>query len=381
MLKITTTKTNLANAIRIVENATKGGDDATISSHFLFRVVDGVVSVLASTGDKLCAVAPVVDATVTGDVTKVFTLSAWRFGQFLNISPDGNCTIDFDGTQSKVALDGRTMRFPSLDPSTFPFWDETFKTATETATVTASKLFLALTFLRPFVSNMDTRTPQMAATECRGGVLWASDSQSLANVAVPGLTNCTMRVHFADIPVLNSFLGLDQTAMISVRESPSTLFFVRPDGGVLGVTRWTYAFPTLKLDRDNPRASFTVNVENLRYGIRFLSVAMAKGDDYIRFEFRNNKLVLSVAAVAGDREEFVVDTKSVENIDKLVAENRSTFEINTNHITSILGSVTVDVATFGVNWTDKNGYILYKRTVGEKEDASDYIAIMVWRKK
>lgn len=374
-MKITSTKADIVAATRIVENAVQGGDDATISSHFLFRVTDRGLQVLSSNGKRLLASAFVQNAAIDGD-HKSFTVSAWRFSQLLKLSPEGPCIIDFDGSTSKVHIDGRTIRFASLDPSSFPHWDSTFDVAVDVGTVSAGRLFSALSYIRPFVSNMDTRTPALAATECRDGSFLASDSQSLSKVTVAGLEKSTIRIHFGDIPGVNAFLGLDRDVDVSIREHETTIFFVRPDGGVYGVSRWTHAFPNLKVDSNTVRASFTIDVESFRYGIRFLSVAAAKGDDRLRFSFRDGSLILSVAAVAGDREEFTVVTKNLDGIDSLVEVNKGEFDINTNHITGILDTVDDETVTFGVNWTPKNGYILHRHSVG----GDDHVAIVVWKK-
>jgi hypothetical protein len=374
-MKITTTKNNITAAVRIVENAIAGGDDGNLSSHFLFRVVDGVLNILASNGKRLLASATVADATIEGEV-KPFTVSAHRFGLLLKLSPESACTLDFDGSSTKVQVDGRTLRFASLDPSAFPYWDNAFTDAKETATPVAGRLFAALSYIKPFVSTMDTRTPALAATECREGTLWATDSQSLATTTVAGLEKASIRLHYSDIPPVNAFLGLDQDATVSIREHASTIFFVRADGGVFGVSRWTQEFPKLKLDRDTTKASFSVDAENFRYGLRFLSVASAKDDDRIRFEFKDSKVVLSVAAVAGGREEFTVETKAVVDITALSENGREGFDVNGDHISAILDTCTDDILTFGINWTAKNGYLLYKQMV----DGDEYLAVVVWKK-
>jgi DNA polymerase III sliding clamp (beta) subunit (PCNA family) len=373
-VKIVSTKAAITAATRIVENAVAGGDDATLASHFLFHVADGSVTVLASNGKRLLASAPVTGATVEGDAGS-FTVSAWRFSQLLNLSPEGPCTLDFDGSSTKVQIDGRTIRFASLDPASFPYWDKVLGEAKVTATIKAGVLFGALSYIKPFVSNLDTRQPALSATECRDGTMWATDSQSLATATVPGLKDCGIRIHYADIPPVNAFLGLDADADIIVREHPTTIFFVRSDGGVFGVSRWVHEFPKLKLD-STTRASFTLTTENLRYAIRFLSVASAKDDDKLRFDFRDGKVVLSVAAVAGGREEFEADTKAIVGVESMSEIGRSSFDVNSNHVTAILNTVTDETVTFGVNWTAKNGYILYRHAV----DGGEYVGIVVWRK-
>jgi len=293
----------------------------------------------------------------------------------LNMSPDATCTLDFDGSSTKVHIDGRTIRFASLDPSAFPYWDNALNDALSTATVKAGKLFSALSYIKPFVSTLDTRTPALASTECREGILWATDSQSLATASVVGLEKSSLRVHYADIPAVNAFLGLDTDLEISIKEHATTTFFVRPDGGVFGVSRWVHEFPKLKMD-GSIRASFTVDADNFRYGLRFLSVASAKTDDRIRFEFRDNKAVLSVDAVAGGREEFEVQTKSIDQLGSLIEAGKTTFDVNGNHLSAVLAITDGDTVTFGVNWTAKNGYLLYKHPV----EGDEYVAVVVWRK-
>jgi hypothetical protein len=293
-MKIVTSTAALIAATNIVQSAVAGGDEAHLPSHFLFRIVGGVPHILASNGKRLLADASVEGATVEGD-PRSFTVSARRFGQLLRLSPATAAVLDFDETitSTKVNIGGRTIRLASLDPSQFNYWDDTLTNTQVTATVKAGRLFAALSYVRPFVSNLDTRTPGLAATECREGTLWATDSNSVASVSIAGLEKSSLRIHFSDIPAVNAFLGLDGDLDITVREHPSTTFFVRPDGGVFGVSRWVHAFPNMKLDRTT-KASFTLDTENLRFGIRFLAIASAKDDDKIRFDFRNDKTVISV---------------------------------------------------------------------------------------
>lgn len=390
-MKIVTSTAALIATTNIVQSAVAGGDEANLPSHFLFRIVEGVLHILASNGKRLLASASVEGATVEGD-PQTFTVSAWRFGQLLRLSPDTTAVLNFDETitSTKVNIGGRTIRLASLDPSQFNYWDDTFTNTQVTATVKAGRLFAALNYVRPFVSTFDTRTPSLAATECREGTLWATDSNSVASVAVAGLEKSSLRIHFSDISAVNAFLGLDPDIDITVREHPSTIFFVRPDGGVFGVSRWVHAFPNMKLDRTT-KASFTLDTASLRFGIRFLAAASAKGDDKIRFDFSDDKTVISVKnaitgtdkAAAADpaktaewREEFELDTKALNNITALSEINRTSFDLNTNHLTAILDLVTDLTVTFEVNWTAKNGYVLYKSTV----DGDEYVTIAVWRK-
>lgn len=385
-MKIVTSTASLIAAINIVQSAVAGGDEANLPSHFLFRIVEGVPHILASNGKRLLADAAVDGASVEGD-PRPFTVSAWRFGQLLRLSPDATAVLDFDETitSTKVNIGGRTIRLASLDPSQFNYWDDTLTNTQVTATLKASRLFAALNYVRPFVSTLDTRTPGLAAAECREGTLWATDSHSVASVIVAGLEKSSLRIHFSDISAVNAFLGLDGELDITVREHPSTIFFVRPDGGVFGVSRWVHAFPNMKLDRAT-KASFTLDTDNLRFGIRFLATASAKDDDKIRFDFRDDKTVISVKnAITGTdkgaqssewREEFEVDTKALNNITALSEINRTSFDLNTNHLTAILDLVTEQTVTFEVNWTAKNGYVLYKNTV----DGDEYVTIAVWRK-
>lgn len=389
-MKIVTSTAALIAATNIVQSAVAGGDEANLPSHFLFRVVDGVPHILASNGKRLLADAAVDGASVEGD-PRPFTVSAWRFGQLLRLSPDATAVLDFDETitSTKVNIGGRTIRLASLDPSQFNYWDDTLTNTQVTATVKASRLFAALNYVRPFVSTLDTRTPGLAATECREGTLLATDANSVASVSVAGLEKSTLRIHYSDIAAVDAFLGLDSDIDITVREHPTTIFFVRPDGGVFGVSRWVHAFPNMKIDRST-KASFTLDTENLRYGIRFLATASAKDDDKIRFDFRDDKAVISVKnAITGTdkassdpskaaewREEFELDTKVLNNIGALSEINRTSFDLSANHVSAILDLVTEQTVTFEVNWTAKNGYVLYKNTV----DGDEYVTIAVWRK-
>jgi hypothetical protein len=66
----------------------------------------------------------------------------------------------------------------------------------------------------------------------------------------------------------------------------------------------------------------------------------------------------------------------LNNIAALSEINRTSFDLNTNHLTAILDLVTEQTVTFEVNWTPKNGYVLYKSTV----EGDECVTIAVWRK-
>ena len=379
-MKLFSTKADLDKAIQVATIGIAGGsDDASLASHYLFRVTDSGVDVLATNGKRALAGATLTNCTIQdGSEGKAFTVAGWRLRQWLQVVPDGALTLDFDSGVVKAAFGKTTTKFASLDPSAFPYWDAVLKDAKVTAKMPYDRLFGALAYVKSFTSDQETRTPHLVATECRDGTLYATDAVSVAVVTVPGLEKAAVRIHGADIPVVLSFLGLSDTNDVEILEHDKCLFFRRDDGALAGVSRWTHEFPKLKIDKDEKdKCSFTVKVDGLRFALKFLSVSAVKDDDTIYFSFPNDTVTVSAASAAGDRESTVIETTTTENLSALSEANHDGFALSRRYVEAILGSFGGETLTFGVNWTPKNGYVRFRQDRG----GDDYLAIVVWNRK
>lgn len=380
-MKIKVAKGDLESAIQVATIGVGGGEDDNLSTHYLFRNRDGKVELLASNGQRLLASAQVVAAEITdADDGAAFTVAGWRLRQWLGAVGDEVLTLEFkDGIVRASAARG-SIRFGSLNPKDFPFWDDTLKAAKSVAKIPSARLSNVLAYCRNFVSAEENRSPQMAATECRQGTFNATDAVSVSLVTVPGLEDSSMRVHGKDAAAVISFLGLKGSDEVEILEHDRCLFLRRGDGSLLGVSRWMHDFPNLKLDKnEQDRCWFSVSTEDLTSAMRFLSASAVKGDMNLHFRFDNGKMVLSMtsASGAGDQDEQAIQCIEHENMDLLANEGYTEFVLSKKYVEIIAAQFGQDTLKFGVSWTKRNGYVRFRH----ERDGDDYLTIVVWARK
>lgn len=386
-MKITTTKGELDRALQIATLATGSGDDDKIATHYLIRMYNGKIQVLATNGQRLVAWATVTGAVVEemtdGDS---FTVPGWRVRNLIGFFKDDDAitiihaggSTEFVGEKRK----GSGNKFGSLAPKDFLTWDGTFGEAQVAGTIVAARLSRYLTFVRDFISENETRSPSLVAPAVVDGVLRATDSVSVALVASDALQKVSLRVHRKDIAALVSFLSLVGTGDVEVREHDRIMFASFNDGADgIGISRWAHPFPKMKLDRDAPfQCWFTVDVSDLTDGIRYLSTFAKKDDNRLTFRYTDNRLTLEMrnAFSGGKPASQDVPLVEQEGMDRLQAERgMDWFEVDARYVQAVAAACTGKQLKLGLNWVGKNGYISSRF----QEDGDSFYAVVTWVKQ
>lgn len=386
-MQVKATKRDLEAAMNVVTNAVAGGEDGELPSHYLFRVRkvkdDFLVEMLANNGQRILASAPIAGAVVTGaEDGDAFTAPGWRVRAFVSSVTDGDAVITFDAADgiTKATSPRGSGKFGSLNPKDFPFWDETLKEAKSTGKVSVQQMTSILSYTKNFISDQEARSPALVATECRDGVLQATDSVGVSLVTSKMLAKSHLRIHGKDISAVLSFLAIKGSDEVELLEHDRCLFMVRGDGGMLGVSRWMNDFPALKINKaEAPKCWFEVNTEELLAAMKFLAVFAKKDDKHLYFKFDKTNLVLSMESGSGSDEadEQVVSFSAHDNMEALKAEGYDGFVLSKQYVETIAEQFGQDLIRFGVNWAKRNGYVTFSHT----RDTDEYFTLVVWVRK
>jgi hypothetical protein len=385
-MKIEIAKQDLETTLAVAGLATGSASD--LSSHYLFRIKDGKAQVL-SFEQRLFAFAPLA-CTFEGEEGDAFTVEASRLDKWMGGVSDGVLTLSSDGDGTVTAKGSRSkVRFRSLDPSKFPFWDSLFESRKSVGAIAPDSLARALSVSRWFMSTDDTSKPELCQIEAVEGVLWATDRRALSSVEVPSLPSLSIRIPGKDVSTIVRFLSNKQTtgSLVDLSESErssedgggSCAILVRGDGAYLGITRPGVEFPTLNVDRESePPAKIFMDRNEFGAALAVLSASAPKGHESVTFHFDQEEGALSVAMPcdAGGTNTYPLMLARVEGGENLDAD----FTVDHPYITGIGATFKLETLEFGVFKRGRGGYISF---ASEDEDESGngnrYFSVVVWR--
>ena len=371
-MKIEAAKRDLEQALQIATIGVSGSGDE-LASHYLFRIIGGAVEVLSANGQRIFTGSRL-KCDHEGEDGDAFTVEGWRLRKWVDAMPDAVLTLNYEDALIRAKGPKTTVRWASLDPSKFPFWDSTLDKAKTIGSMSTAKLHQALSYSRQFVSDQENRHPNLAALEARDGSLFSTDQGAVSMVTFDEIKDSELRIHGKDAPAVLAFLSVKGSDTVEILEHERCLILRREDGGLLGVARWTYAFPNLSLDREEEdKCGWVVRTEDLRSGISTLSCSASKDDTRLFFQWdaENSQVVLSMLSTTGDRDVFPIDCIEHHNMDSFEAEE---FSFSHTYIPAVTAGFEDDSLKFGINWTEKNGYI---RFLHEKDDVS-HLTVVVW---
>lgn len=305
-MKIEVAKSDLDNAIQIVSIGTSGsGSDLT--THYVFRHKDDQTKIMAYNG-RLGTSSPLVCSCSPDDgedAANAFTIESWRLNQWLKAASDAALTLESKDAIVTATAPSGSVRFRSLDPSGFPFWDKTLAKAKAVTHIEASRLHAALAHAKSFISTADTTRPDMAVTEIRGGALWATDQAALTIVTLEEFAEfkdakTTLRMHGKDIPSVLAFLALSADDKVQLKAHARSLFVVRDDGSELSVGRPTQPFVELEdIEDEEPTHWWTLGCALIDRIIKQLAASAAKEHHDVQFNFDPDTQKVQ-AAMTGD---------------------------------------------------------------------------------
>ena len=385
-MKIEVAKNDLEAAVAVVSMAVGSGSD--ISAHYLFRIRDGKVSLL-SYNQRLFASSPLV-CNVEGDEGGAFSVEAWRLDKWLAGVSDGVLTLTSEGSGDVQALGAKSkIRFRSLDPAKYPYWDELYSKAKVIGTIQPASLSRALDLTRWFVSADDTSKPELCQIEAISGILWATDRRALSSAEIPTLPDLNIRIPGKDVSAVMKFLGEKTTKErpVDIKEAlreqdeggGACAIFERPDGSYIGVTRPTTKFPKLNVDRDAPAdAVLKVDLAELSAAISVLSAGAPKGHDAITFKYDKGAKSVSVSmpCEAGGADDYPLLLASVDAEDKF----DSPFTVDYCFLKGIGSTFGLDTLDLGINRKGRGGFLSFSHTdTSEDGKGNRYYSVIVWR--
>lgn len=379
-MKIEVAKSDLDKAVSVVA-LVPSGKGADLATHFLFRHRDDLTEILAYNGHLGASMPLVCNASVFEDEeTAAFTIEAWRLQQWIRAADDAALTLESkDATVTATAPSG-SVKFRSLDPSGFPFWDKQLSNAKKTMEIDAKRFEAALKHAKEFVFQGDTSKPEMAVTEIRDGILWSTDQAALSMVTLEEFAKASLRLAGKDIAPVLSFLGNSGDETVTFWEHKKSMFIRREDGAVLTVGRPTTPFLELEDIEDVEDAHWwSVGTDELNRAIQQLVASAAREDFRLNFNFdpADQKILLTMTADSGSPNTLRLacpEFGSTEDVEEGMPTEGWTVEYH--YITRVLGSYKGGkTIKFGLNPAGEDGG--WTRIV-EDRDGDKYLTILVW---
>ena len=295
-MKITISSQDLREALKLVQNTLS--TNADITSHFVFTSEGTGVSVMSCSPPRQFSKIPMVGATVQGEGT--FTLEGKSLISAVGVC-NGVIEIEYDEEQKSVSLNVENQggaQASSLDPESFPPWVDKFNQATKICEKSSSILYDTLNTNRQYVSQDETRRPELAMLLIEDGQAYACDGFMLNISRHEELKGMDLKIHFKDFAPLMKFLKAYEGNVIEILTGGQASFFKAEDGGVFGIMDLPYTYPPITQPYSKafdwiPRRVWRLSKENLMNGLTFLSAFADKTDYRVIFKDPEDEALLT----------------------------------------------------------------------------------------
>jgi hypothetical protein len=293
-MKITVSAQDLKETLSIAQNTL--GTNQDITSHFIFSAEEAGVSVMACSPPRQFSKIPVIGATVQDKGS--FSIEGKRLISATNVMT-GVVEIEYNDEEKEVSLKGSEGEATtvSLDPEAFPPWVEKFKQATKVGEISASILYDTLNTNRQYVSQDDSRRPELAMILIEGGKAIACDGYMLNMSRHDDLQGMDVKIHYKDIAPLMKFLKAYDGNVIEVLSGGQATFFKAEDGALFAVMDLPYTYPPITqqyADAFNwtPRRVWRLSKDNFMNGLTFLSAFADKTNYKVTFKDPEDEALL-----------------------------------------------------------------------------------------
>jgi len=382
-MKIEVAKPDLETALQVVSIGT-GSTGSDLTTHFVFRhrEDDNSVEVLSNNNRIGCSM-PIQGCKVSlSDDNNAFTVESWRLNKWVSAVEDAVLTLEFSEGLVKATSPKGSVKFQSLDPSQFSYWDDTLGEIQKGLTVGAKRLHAALSHVKLFISDKDTTTPKLAVTEIANQSLQATDKGALAVVTIEELKSSNLRIHGKDLSQVLAFLGQSGDENVDIKEHDRCLFIVRHDGGVLSVGRPPHPFPDITLDKKigDPH-EWTFRKDEIIGAVNALVASASKEERRLTLNIEKNLIGFSMPSASGEKVTLHLETQEKSTKEDATPIPDKGFDIAYPYLLSLLGQWKAETVKFGINPQVKDdkiigGWVRFR----EDRDGDDYLALLVWLK-
>ena len=336
--------------------------ESDITGHFVFRVLDGRAEVLTANG-RVFGSCPI---TCQCDEDGGFTIEAKRLKQWLSSVSDSALILraNDDGEVTVISPEGE-LPFQSLDPSTFPYWDNLLKKVEKADSkraaaekkreedpevelppqvkfqIEANRLAGALNYVKNFISDRETVDPHLCVAEVVKGQLMATNKATATVIQIKGLEESKLRIHRADIQATVSFLAHAGSETIEILESDRAEVFRRSDGSLFGVSRTNDAFPDLDLTQfEGVEHWWELSPEEILATIKFVKSAAEWEDTDINVDDEGDHILLWMPAFHSKKraKRQVQCLDRAKDEDGKVVGSIEPFRLNLDILTMVLGA-------------------------------------------
>lgn len=399
-MKVTVSAQDLKETLSIAQNTL--GTNQDITSHFIFTSEEAGVSVMACSPPRQFSKIPVIGATVQDKGS--FSIEGKRLITATNVMT-GVVEIDYDEEEKEVSLKGSEGEATtvSLDPDAFPPWIEKFKQATKVGEISSSILYDTLNTNKQYVSQDDSRRPELAMILIEDGKAIACDGYMLNMSRHDDLQGMDVKIHYKDIAPLMKFLKAYEGNVIEVLSGGQATFFKAEDGAVFAVMDLPYIYPPITqqyADAFNwtPRRVWRLSKDNFMNGLTFLSAFADKTNYKVTFKDpedeallppslemnSSNSKTLSYNLEVPPFEDAEKPLEEITDLSNLMYATRlkevgegddiATFDFNYFSIKKAV-EIYNDNIVFGCTREGKKGYMLFK---SDQDSGVQTVSIIGW---
>jgi DNA polymerase III sliding clamp (beta) subunit (PCNA family) len=378
-MKFQVAKRDLEAALKVVSpSLSSSGSDLT--AHYLFRVTsekDGSAGVCVQTyAGRMFSSSPLKGKVLEG-VEGAFSLEGKRLKKLLGFVEDAALEFTYRDAVVSIKTPKGTQKFPSLDPSKFPYWDKQVQEAKVTGTIPAARLASALEYVRHFVSDNEASEPNLCVTEARNSFLYATDKRALTLVKIKGLEDVCLRIHGKNLGGFLAFLSsFPEGTYVDVMEHDRSMMLRRGDGALFGEALFQARFPDLQVvfEEENHHTWVAPRADLLN-GIGFLVSGASYEENRIRMTVDDGKILLSMTNQTGDRTDIGVPA-TLSSRQGAIPLPKDGFHLDHGCFTKILNAwKSLDMVEIGVVLMESKGILRgYTRFVNTLND-DQYLTI------